>query len=189
MKRAHSLLSSNQIRDVPNHGACHAVSASQSASLPSLPISPLLFSFPALSTSPSHPTPPPTTPEYFKSHSIIKMGCSHELFVHLAVARSFDCPVCLEVVEDSVYLGCGGDHVLCKTCFTGLPLSYGPPRRRCPTCAEFLGGETRRSALYVNRVILALEVKCPNVGCRWSGDLRDHENVHRDEVRQRALVG
>lgn len=57
MKRAHSLLSSNQIRDVPNHGACHAVSASQSASLPSLPTSPLLFSFPALSTSPSHPTP------------------------------------------------------------------------------------------------------------------------------------
>ncbi|XP_022809455.1 TNF receptor-associated factor 6-like, partial [Stylophora pistillata] len=84
------------------------------------------------------------------------------------VPNDFECPVCQLTIKDPIQIiGCG--HRLCKICSESLLRSHSP---KCPIDREPLSREKIFPDSACHRKILDLTVKCPHVGCPWTGELR-----------------
>lgn len=93
---------------------------------------------------------------------------SVELFENadLLVELDLVCPICRNVVEDTVVTSCA--HIFCANC---LERAF-EGGRRCPTCRNASVKVDRSATMrsYVNRLIARQRIRCPN-GCDWVGDM------------------
>ena len=101
----------------------------------------------------------------------------------LSSVGDLECPICYAVVSrDPPEMPCG--HVVCGECFAKLVIERVPimnlprdqmpihstrsrelPKKRCPTCREYVDIDLPVSKLTRGR-IERLELKCPNRGCK-----------------------
>lgn len=97
------------------------------------------------------------------------------------VSDSFNCEICLELLDDPRQ--CLEGHLFCLECVMGW-LNRHPDNQSCPTCRTPMSQETLGRNLAIANMIRQLEVKCANSStdgdggsssCEWRGPLERFE--------------
>jgi len=96
------------------------------------------------------------------------------------VSESFNCDICLELLDDPRQ--CLEGHLFCLECVTRW-LNHHPDNQSCPTCRTPISQEGLARNLVVANMIRQLEVKCANSStgdgsgscCEWRGPLERFE--------------
>ena len=97
------------------------------------------------------------------------------------VAKSLECPVCLETIKDPPIFQCEKGHGLCQTCREPLKAQNKP----CPVCRGKLV-DTR--CLAVENILEQLpKVKCKYEGCTFERSNGDLVKEHEDECREKPV--
>ncbi|XP_067651315.1 E3 ubiquitin-protein ligase RNF166-like [Haliotis asinina] len=85
---------------------------------------------------------------------------------------SFKCPVCLELLQSPVRIGCPFQHVYCQCCAIGLQNVHPPT---CPQCRSPFDPSQMEKALDIEN-----NMRTNRANCQWCGqqmavyNLRDH---------------
>ena len=103
------------------------------------------------------------------------MGLPLNIFIECS--QDFVCAICENVAHDSRTV-CDQGHLFCAKCIDEWTVKIKPPG--CPTCNRSI--QLARNRI-IDRIILKLQVKCPNSSastkpegeCRWTGHLSDVE--------------
>jgi len=93
------------------------------------------------------------------------------------VKEALECPVCLEMVQETPVFMCGNDitHSFCKKCYD-LLFSQG---LKCPVCREAL---TRNRNLALEKMVQSLpKLPCKNEGCSFQNTDPQVVKKHQEE--------
>ena len=92
------------------------------------------------------------------------------------------CPICCELLTEPYQLSCCGHHV-CEQCCMQL-IARG--MNECPVCREPNILPSASLDKYFRRQINNLKVRCQlhKEGCKWTGELRDHQSHHDPDKRK-----
>ncbi|NP_001089863.1 TNF receptor-associated factor 6-A [Xenopus laevis] len=83
----------------------------------------------------------------------------------------YECPICLMALREAVQTPCG--HRFCKACILKSLRNAG---HKCPVDNEILMEKQLFPDNFAKREILSLRVKCPNLGCTDTMELRHLEH-------------
>ena len=97
------------------------------------------------------------------------------------VAKSLECPVCLETIKDPPVYLCEKGHGMCQTCREPLKAQNKP----CPVCRGKL--LDTRSLAVENMLEQLPKIKCKNEGCTFERSDDQLVKRHEDECRERPV--
>ena len=97
------------------------------------------------------------------------------------VAKSLECPVCLETIKDPPVYLCEKGHGMCQTCREPLKAQDKP----CPVCRGKL--LDTRSLAVENMLEQLPKIKCKNEGCTFERSDDQLVKRHEDECRERPV--
>eukprot|EP01084_Bolivina_argentea_P047158 86883_1 len=106
-------------------------------------------------------------------------GYETDLFLNPTDAHRYLCPICQCVYKEPYTIGCGNEHIFCKSCLDKyfIPINS---TKSCPSCRhQGLLKTNIKPSLFVKRLVNSLKVKCPlqlkqnsnnnNNYCVWNG--------------------
>ena len=98
------------------------------------------------------------------------------------VAKSLECPVCLETIKDPPVYLCEKGHGLCQTCREPLKTQNLP----CPVCR---GKLTDARSLAVEDILEQMpKIKCKYEGCTFGRSDVQIVKKHEDECKERPIT-
>eukprot|EP01083_Nonionella_stella_P202934 740888_1 len=103
-------------------------------------------------------------------------------FVNKQAAKEYECPICLEIMNQPVQIGCKGGHLFCKGCITEVIKSKPTPILQCPICStSFDPNSTTDTIQFIERKINDLTVLCPNHNPTLSNNINNKENTNNNK--------
>jgi len=99
------------------------------------------------------------------------------------VAKSLECPVCLDTIKNPPIHQCEKGHGLCSTCRQTLKDQDKP----CPVCRGKLT-DTRNFALEDVLEQLLPKIKCKYSGCTFQTSDAQQVKIHEEECRERPVT-
>jgi len=99
------------------------------------------------------------------------------------VAKSLECPVCLDTIKNPPIHQCEKGHELCSTCRQTLKDQNKP----CPVCRGKLT-DTRNFALENILEQLLPKIKCKYSGCTFLKSDAQQVKIHEEECKQRPVA-
>jgi len=97
-------------------------------------------------------------------------------------AKSLECPVCLNTIEDPPIYLCEKGHGLCNTCRETIKAQNKP----CPVCREKL--TDARNMACEDMLKNLPKIKCKNNGCTFQSVDAQLVKIHEDEECKEKLV-
>lgn len=82
-------------------------------------------------------------------------------FMDEDAARQYDCGICLNKLENPVYIGCGS-HFFCNECILTLLSHSASNQFPCPTCRSSCDRSQVNRIHAIDRQMQQLQVRCPN---------------------------
>jgi len=98
------------------------------------------------------------------------------------VAKSLECPVCLEPMMEPPIYQCEKGHGMCSTCRETIKAQNKP----CPVCR---GKLTDARNMVVENILEQLpKIKCKHEGCTFQKSDGQQVKVHEEECRERPVI-